>query len=161
MVGLLSGMLAFSTTLVQAETYNISQFKPSNVTVSDNPTQVGSNIIGIVFVTAAIIALGFLIWGAIGFITSGGDSGKLESARGKMIFAAIGLILVGSTWAIFVLITRVTFGTENISIPSINDSGSSGGGDSDAVAQCKANCEKYNAGNTTAINTCKEGCEKK
>lgn len=41
-----------------------------------------------------IAALIFLIWGAIKWITSGGDREKLDSARRTIIFSIIGLVVI-------------------------------------------------------------------
>lgn len=47
-----------------------------------------------IFILAAVIALFFLIWGGIKWILSGGDKGKVEAARGTIIAAIVGLIIV-------------------------------------------------------------------
>lgn len=58
----------------------------------------GSNIIatfiGVAFVVAIIVCLFFIIWGAINWITSSGDKQKLASARNRIMYAIIGLLLV-------------------------------------------------------------------
>lgn len=46
------------------------------------------------FVAAIIFALLVMVFGAIQWITSGGDKQKLEGARKRIIFAIIGLIVV-------------------------------------------------------------------
>lgn len=51
-------------------------------------------IVTIAFVLAVLIALAFLIWGGIKWITSGGDKGGVEAARNQIIAAIIGLIIV-------------------------------------------------------------------
>ncbi len=50
-------------------------------------------IVTILLIAAVLIALFFLIWGGIRWITSGGDKGKVEEARKHIIAAIIGLIL--------------------------------------------------------------------
>lgn len=40
------------------------------------------------------IALVFLIWGGVQFITAGGDSGKVDNARKTILNAVIGIIIV-------------------------------------------------------------------
>jgi hypothetical protein len=50
--------------------------------------------------TAVILSLYFLIFGGIQWIMSAGDKTKIESARKKMIYAVIGLIVVLSTFMI-------------------------------------------------------------
>lgn len=62
-----------------------------------NVTNFG-NVVGFVvtiaFIIAVLIALGFLIWGGIKWITSGGDKAGVEAARNGIIAAIIGLIIV-------------------------------------------------------------------
>lgn len=50
-------------------------------------------IVTILLIAAVIIALFFLIWGGIRWITSGGDKGKVEEARKHIVAAIIGLIV--------------------------------------------------------------------
>jgi len=57
-------------------------------------TSVLSTIIGVMTVVAFIwFVIQFMI-GAIGWITSGGDKGKIESAKGKITTGVIGLVVV-------------------------------------------------------------------
>ena len=62
------------------------------------------NIMSAVMTLAAVLVFGFLIWGAIEWITSGGDSGKLEKARNRIGNAVIGLIILAAATAIFLLL---------------------------------------------------------
>ena len=45
-----------------------------------------------------------LILGGIKWITSGGDRGKVESARGQITAGFIGLVIVFAAWAILNII---------------------------------------------------------
>ena len=71
---------------------------------SNNLGRMISNIITILFIVAALIALFFLIWGGIKWILSGGDKGKVETARSTIIAALIGLVI---TFLAFFLLTFV------------------------------------------------------
>ena len=51
-------------------------------------------VVTIAFVIAVLIALFFLLWGGIKWITSGGDKTGVEAARNQIIAAIIGLIIV-------------------------------------------------------------------
>ena len=64
------------------------------------------NILGVVMVLGAIACLGLIIWGAILWITSGGDKNKVEEARNKISTAIIGLIILATTIAIFNLVAN-------------------------------------------------------
>lgn len=62
----------------------------------------------------------YLMVGAIGWITSGGEKGKLEESRNRIIHALIGIIIVASTWAVMKLIgTFVNLDWESLPIPSL------------------------------------------
>lgn len=50
-------------------------------------------VITVLLIAAVLIALFFLIWGGIRWITSGGDKGKVEEARKHIVAAIIGLII--------------------------------------------------------------------
>jgi len=86
-------------------------------------TKIGSvisSVVTIVLIAAAIIALFFLIYGGIRWITSGGDKAKVESARNTIIAAIIGLIV--SLLAFFIItIVLGLFGLSltNLTLPKI------------------------------------------
>ena len=63
-----------------------------------------SNCMSVLFFVAAVACLIFLVWGGIGIIIAGGDKGKLDEARRRMIYAAIGMIVVASSYAIWHLV---------------------------------------------------------
>ena len=53
-----------------------------------------STTVTVLFVIAVVIALGFLIYGGIKWIISGGDKTAVESARNTIVAAVVGLIIV-------------------------------------------------------------------
>ena len=74
-----------------------------------------------ILIIAVLIALFFLIFGGIRWITSGGDKEKVESARGTIIAAIIGLII--SFLAFFILSLALSFfglSLTNLTLPKIN-----------------------------------------
>jgi Type IV secretion system pilin len=62
------------------------------------------NIIGLFFIIGAIIFFFMLLMGAVQWISSGGDKGKLESARGRITSAIIGMVILLGSFAIIKLI---------------------------------------------------------
>ncbi len=46
-----------------------------------------------IFVILLVVAALFIIWGAFGFVLSGGDPEKVTSARNKLIWALVGIIV--------------------------------------------------------------------
>lgn len=65
-----------------------------------------SNLFSAIMLVAVLLVLVFFLWGAIEWITSGGDKGKVEGARNKITNAAIGLIVLAATTAVFLLIEQ-------------------------------------------------------
>src|ERR1051326_265444 len=70
-----------------------------NLSLNNSSTVVG-RVVTILLVIAVVLALIFLIWGAIRWITSGGDKGKIDGARQAITSAVIGLILALLAYAI-------------------------------------------------------------
>lgn len=62
------------------------------------------NAIGLLFVVGAVIFFFMLVIGAVQWISSGGDKANVESARGKLTNALIGLIVLFASFAIIKLI---------------------------------------------------------
>jgi len=70
-------------------------------------TEIGSLIsavVGTLLILAALITFVYLILGGIQWITSGGDKTAMEAARNKITHAIVGLVIVGSAWAIMALV---------------------------------------------------------
>lgn len=65
-----------------------------------------NGVLSFVLVIAALLVFLFLIWGAFDWITSGGDKGKTDKARQKIIASVIGLIIIASSYAILTLVLR-------------------------------------------------------
>lgn len=53
-----------------------------------------ANIINIFSVVVGIVAVIMIIWGGFKYITSGGDSGNIGTAKNTILFAIVGLIIV-------------------------------------------------------------------
>lgn len=67
----------------------------------------------------ALMVLIFFIWGAIEWIGSGGDKGKVENARNRITQAVIGLIVLVGSYAIVGFLGEIFFG-DTFSILQIN-----------------------------------------
>lgn len=52
------------------------------------------------------------IWGALEWITAGGDSSKIEKARNRILQSIIGLIILVSSFVILGFISQIFFGEE-------------------------------------------------
>ena len=60
-----------------------------------------SGILSAILVIAVLLAFLYLIWGAIEWISAGGDKGKVEKARDRITQSIIGLIVLASILVIF------------------------------------------------------------
>lgn len=63
-----------------------------------------SRIAGAVMVISALLLLIYLLWGGISWITAGGESSKVQAAKDRITQAVIGIIVLASTLAIFLLV---------------------------------------------------------
>lgn len=86
----------------------------------ENLGQIVGAVVTFLLVIAVLIALFFLILGGIRWITSGGDKGKVESARNTIIAAIIGLVI--AFLAFFILSVALQFfglSLQNLQLPTI------------------------------------------
>ena len=98
-----------------------------------------SRFVGILLVAAAIAAFFYLIMGGIQWITSGGDKAGTQAAREKITAAFIGLAIVATAWAVF-LIIQWFFGFRILGGQGIP----SGSGDSKCLSI--SNCQTFPKG---------------
>lgn len=82
-----------------------------------------ATVIQFLFVIAVILALGFLVYGGIRWITSGGDKAGVETARNTIIASIIGLIVVFLAYMIINLVLTFLTGSGigGITIPTLLD----------------------------------------
>ena len=101
--------LSFGTTMALAETPDITNSTckgaadlkfggttqcSSLTTTESNVNNLIATIINIFSVVVGVIAVIMIVYGGFRYITSGGDSGKVTSARNTILYAIIGLIIV-------------------------------------------------------------------
>lgn len=68
---------------------------PDNVPkVHINDTTIG-NVVGGVLMLAAVVCVVFIIIGAISYILSIGDAAKIKKAKDSIMYAVVGLVVVG------------------------------------------------------------------
>lgn len=65
------------------------------------------NVVNIAAEFGVAVAIIFLVWGGIKFVTSGGDKGKIEEGRQTMVYAIIGLLVIIFSFAIIRLIAAL------------------------------------------------------
>lgn len=113
------GLLAYSSLPAFAQTVvdpcPQGQFNPLCTKFNASDTgRIISTVITFMLIAAVIIALFYLIYGGIRWITSGGDKGKVEEARKHIIAAIIGLVVAFVAYFILQIILNV-FGLGTIS----------------------------------------------
>lgn len=65
--------------------------------------------IGLAFIIGSLVFFAMLVWGAIEWISSGGDKQHLESARGRITNALVGIVILFAAFAILNVI-EIFFG---------------------------------------------------
>ena len=81
------------TTDIQTEADKIFEIKKVGPLIS--------NSLGTAILIAAILTLAYLVWGAIDWVTSEGDTEKLKKAQNKITHAIIGLAIMAAVWLIW------------------------------------------------------------
>ncbi len=71
---------------------------------ADNLGTYFASLLSLVLVISALLVFFQLIFGGIQWILSGGDKGKTEAARGRIVSAIIGIIILSASYAILLLI---------------------------------------------------------
>ena len=71
----------------------------------------------VIMIGASVVCLALLIMGGIQWITSGGDKSGIESARNRIIYALIGLVIIFSSFLIIRTVGNF-FGVELLGLPS-------------------------------------------
>ncbi len=116
---------------------------PSLTQIAYGPGSLGDlvgNTVGFAITLGAVFALLWLIWGAIAWITGGGDKAQVEAARDRITQALIGFAIVMASWAIWFLVTNRFFGlnlTSGGSFGSGSISSTSGSGSSSGRSGCQ------------------------
>jgi hypothetical protein len=72
-------------------------------------TEILTFILRFFFILAGLIAILYLLLGALGWITSGGNKESVDKAREKIQAAIVGLILIFVVLAVIIVIENVFF----------------------------------------------------
>jgi len=96
--------------------YDVGTIKPKNYTFDPDPTLAGSAntvnvyvsaIVGTLTLIAGLSLLLYFIMGAFRWVTAGGDIKHIEAARGQILNALIGFVLVVIGWFFVRLIGQI------------------------------------------------------
>lgn len=63
-----------------------------------------SQVLNIVLVIAALMVFLYLVWGGMEWISAGGDKSKIEKARNRIMQSIIGMIVLASMAALFMML---------------------------------------------------------
>lgn len=83
---------------------NLGDEVKTRVAVNEDLGSFVSKSFSAVILVAGLATFLYLVYGGIQWIMSGGDKGKLEEAKAKITQAVIGLAVVASSWAVYLLI---------------------------------------------------------
>ncbi|MBP7768517.1 hypothetical protein KA082_01655 [Candidatus Woesebacteria bacterium] len=131
----------------------------ASVESMQNPGQGLATLIGTVLqgvmIIALLMVLYFLTMGAIEWITSAGDKGKLEAARNKMMNAVIGIVILAGTLAMFIVVQYFL----NVDVFTFKFSGGSSG-ESAIQYRCESSATNRCASGSVGANysLCGVGC---
>src|SRR3989344_2501015 len=92
-------LLTASSVFAQEITLNRPTVDGNNAGYA-NISEFINNAITLAFIIAVVLVLGMLVWGAVEWITSGGDKDAVGKARGKIINALIGLAILAVAYAL-------------------------------------------------------------
>lgn len=85
----------------------IGSIDPGSIPFFDNVGELVGSLLNIIYVAAAVFFLVQVAIGGIQWINAGGDPKNLESARGRITNAVIGLVIVVSAFAITLIVTTL------------------------------------------------------
>lgn len=89
------------------------------------PSALGSiigSLVGVFLILSFMAALLYMLLGGFDWITSGGDKAKLQSARDKITNSLVGLIVVGASWAVMMIVSNfIGIDFPNLPIPIIGN----------------------------------------
>jgi uncharacterized membrane protein len=99
---------------------NIIKINPPGNVPSGGPSQMASilgDLIQFLMVLGILLSLIYLVWAGANWIMSSGDKQKLASAKQKLIYAIVGLIVIFFSFFLVSIISAV-IGINLLSIPS-------------------------------------------
>lgn len=86
------------------------------------------NAVSFIYLIAIILALFYLLWGGLKWITSAGDKTALQTAREHLIAAIVGLIIIFLSYLILTFVAKFFLGQDFdlgvINLPTIDGSSS-------------------------------------
>lgn len=123
------------TATVQIEE-NLQQFQTGEQLAGSSMTQLIVTLVDGAILIGALILLVYLVMGAINWITAGGDKGKVEAARNKIVQSVIGFVILVFVYTLYTFLLNVldlNFGQGG------GGAGGGSGGSAEGPSSCNAN----------------------
>ena len=99
---------------------NVGAFSQLCNLSGDNLGQIIGAIVTFLLIIIAVIALFFLIYGGLRWVTSGGDKGKVDEARKTVIAAIVGLVIAFLSFFILsVVLSFFGLSLNNLTLPTL------------------------------------------
>jgi hypothetical protein len=99
----------------------------TSTTITGTIANLFTSVLNIILLIAGILAVFYLVYAGIMYITSAGDPGKVKTARATIVNAVIGIIIIVCTFTIIKVAVRVG-GYLNGTVSSTNTGGTTTGG---------------------------------
>ena len=80
---------------------------PDSITEQFSITSLGEflgALVTLVYIIAGVLVFIYIVWGGIAWILSGGDQGKTDEARGRIVAALTGMTIVALSYALIRLV---------------------------------------------------------
>ena len=100
------------TNKIFAEDFNIKNVDSLNKALDNIPNRGNADnydimvIFNWIYSMAAIVAVGYIVYGAILFGISEGDPARVKKAKDTVAYSIIGLVIVGLAWAITTFVVK-------------------------------------------------------
>lgn len=99
--------LAVAGTLASLFLPLIASAQPTIITSTADITKALGNVRNIVWTILAIIVVIMFVWAGITFVTAEGDPGKVQSARNRVLYGIIGIIVALLAGGILLLVQNL------------------------------------------------------
>jgi hypothetical protein len=129
-LGAATAFATFGTTVAVKAADDLSISPPANRNL--NPTgnadgnsiisTLGNRVIDIVFLISGILAVVYLLWSGIQYITAGGNADKVKAARQGIVNAVIGIVIIFAAFMIVRFAVGVGRTVENADNTVMNSS---------------------------------------
>lgn len=98
---------------------------PGSVATNIDPAAIPQLIVNSLFLIASFLAVAYLMYGGIRWITSRGDKAGVEAARKHIIAAIVGVVVVAGAFFLMQLLFNILGAdnpiSKNFKLPTLND----------------------------------------